>query len=294
MQREYEHFLTTGDGARLCLVEVPPGPGAVGPVRHVFMTHGTFSDRRICMGLARHLAGLGRCCWVLEWRGHGRSAAARAPFDFETIGQQDVPAALQYLVNSLGLGCGAGRIDAVTHSGGGIALVMALLHAPALQAHVGRAVLFACQTSWAATDRCSRWGLRLACGGSRLLGRVPGRFLGLGPHDERHHTMRQWFGWNLSGRFVGRTGLDYLAGMQGLRLPVMAVAGQGDRRIAPPAACQRFLQAFGGPANRFMLAGPGFGHASVLSSRASRSDIWPAVCAWLGDGDSTQEAAQPS
>lgn len=290
MLREIEHFLTTEDGARLCLVEVAPCSVLFRSGRHVFMTHGTFSDRRICMGLARHLAARGACCWVLEWRGHGHSAAAPAPFDFETIGRQDVPAALRYLVHTRGIR----HLAAVTHSGGGIALTIALQHAPALQAHVDRAALFACQTSWAAPSGMARLQLRLASWGSRLLGRIPGRALHLGPHDEAHHTMRQWFGWNLSGRFHGRNGTDFLAGMRLLRLPVMAIAGEGDHHIAPPAACRRFLEAFGGPAKRFLLAGPTFGHASVLSSRASRSDIWPAVCAWLIDDASTKEAAQPS
>ena len=283
---EFENLLTTSDGAQICLIQVTN----LYPKRHVFMTHGTFSDRRICAGLARYLAGFGFCCWILEWRGHGASGATQNPFDFETVGLEDITTALNYLIHSQGIS----PLDCVTHSGGGIALTMALLHDPALQQHIRSMSLMACQTSMAAPSGLARLRLRLVAGMSLMLGRTPGRALKIGPHDESHYTMRQWFNWNLQRNFVGRNGTDYLAAMNSLTMPVMALAGQGDKVIAPPSGCRHFLQAFGGHANQFKLLGPNFGHASLMSSRAARSEIWPVVLNWLTDSPGQKETLKPS
>ncbi|NBX54649.1 MAG: alpha/beta fold hydrolase [Betaproteobacteria bacterium] len=287
MSSTAEHFVTTPDGIDVCLVQVAP---AGEPCSHVFMTHGAFSDRRICTRLADYLAELGCCCWVLEWRGHGCSQAPVAPYDFEYIGQLDVVAALDYLRNKQGIT----NLHAVTHSGGGICLTIALLHRPDLREGIHSLSLFACQTSWAALSGWPRAVIGLTAAASRVLGRLPARALRLGPHDEAHSTMDQWYQWNLNRHFIGHAGTDYLAAMSTLHMPVLAIAAKGDQRIAPPQGCQNYLTAFGSKVKRFVLAGPHFGHASVMQSRAARSEIWPIVRAWLFDDDQRKGAFQPS
>ena len=89
--------------------------------RHLLLTHGTFSDRRVCMTLARAWARQGHVAWILEWRGHGSSDRVSGPYDMETVALCDIPAALQ----DLQARHSDAPLCAATHSGGGLALTMA-------------------------------------------------------------------------------------------------------------------------------------------------------------------------
>ena len=100
--------------------------------------------------------------------------------------------------------------------------------------------------------------------------------------------------WNLQRNFIGHDGTDYLEGMKTLCMPVMAIAAESDRTIAPPQGCQNYLAVFGSHRKRFVLEGPEYGHTSVMQSRAARSEIWPIVRAWLFDDDTGKEAYPPS
>lgn len=95
MLNALELHLPTDDGVRLSLWKLQDGakhPPA--GTRDIFLTHGTFSDRRICLGIATYFASLGYTCWTLEWRGHGSSGASPVAYDFETVARHDVKAAL--------------------------------------------------------------------------------------------------------------------------------------------------------------------------------------------------------
>ncbi|HET7838065.1 MAG TPA: alpha/beta fold hydrolase [Variovorax sp.] len=251
--------------------------------RDVFMTHGTFSDRRICLGFAGYLAAHGCTCWILEWRGHGSSQKQVAPFDFETVALFDVKAALTYLVEEEGVR----RLDCVTHSGGGLALTMCLLRNPYLIERIARIALFACQACHAAVSSWQHLRLRCLKTASRLAGNLPGKRLGIGVQDESYFMMRQWFDWNLQRRFSGHDGFDYLAHMPRVAAPVLAVFGGRDPLIAPPQACRSYLAAFRNDANLAMhcAVSNGFSqdydHARVLHSSAAKSEIWPATRTWL-------------
>ncbi|BBF87631.1 esterase/lipase/thioesterase family protein [Aquitalea magnusonii] len=246
------------------------------------MTHGTFSDKRICLGLAHYLAKRGATCWLMEWRGHGSSPPAVEQFDFETIALYDVPAVLHYLQQREKVV----SLHAVTHSGGGLALLMCLLRQPQWQPLFGKLVLFACQACHAAPSPSRRLLLRSARLLSSCLGRVPGKRLGIGVQDEPFYLMSQWFDWNLAGRFVGQDGFDYLPALAHLPHPVLAVCADHDPFIAPPAACRRFFQALSGPQHRYLLAGQGgiaqgYRHGSIMLSRRAALEIWPRVANWL-------------
>lgn len=251
--------------------------------RDVFLTHGTFSDKRICLGIAKHLAHFGYTCWVLEWRGHGSSAESATAFDFDTVAQSDIRAALAHLQQKQGVR----RLHCVTHSGGGILLTMCLTRYPGLVPLVDKAVLFACQALHAAPSLLRKWLLRSMRLASRLHGSIPGRSLGFGVQDEPYFMMKQWYDWNISERFIGRDGFDYLANMGLLKLPVLSVSGSADTLIAPPAACRRYLEAFGGGGNHSIECGLSSGfsldyaHSNVMQSRAAMSEIWPMVVNWL-------------
>jgi predicted alpha/beta hydrolase len=274
--------LRTDDGVSVALWKLQ-GARERGPRSDVFMTHGTFSDRRVCLGLARHLASLGHTCWILEWRGHGSSQQDVAPFDMETVALFDVKAALTHLLEREGIK----RLDCVTHSGGGLALTMCLVRHRHLVEHIGKVVLFACQSCHAAVSRL-RWLQLLATKlAGKLMGRLPGKRLGIGIQDESYTMMKQWFDWNLTRTFTGHDGLDYLAQMPSIGVPVMAVFAEGDRFIAPPAACQQYLEAFKSERNKALHCATAqgfsqnFDHAGVMHSSAAKREIWPAAQAWL-------------
>lgn len=286
--------LRARDGVSLGWWRVAHGVHQAAQPRHLLLTHGMFSDRRVCMSLARAWARQGHVAWILEWRGHGNSESVADAFDMETVAEQDIPAALAALRTQVA----PGQLCAAAHSGGGLALTMALLRQPELGELLQRMALFACQASGAAGTPWRFARLALAAGVARAYGRIPARPLRLGVQDEPHAMMASWFRWNLRRRFVGRDGFDYAALQRDMELPVMAVAGQQDRLVAPPEACRRFWQRFGGHAEgEFLLCGPStgyahaYGHASIMHSPHAAREVLPRVIAWLLEDEAGQAAA---
>ncbi len=278
------HALTALDGTPLGWWRVAKEAAMRPQAMHLLLTHGTFSDRRVCMTMARAWAEQGHIAWVLEWRGHGHSAKPPQIYDMETVAEQDVMAALQALSRHVP----AGRLCAATHSGGGLALTMALLRQPRYQSLFHRMALFACQACDAGGSPWRHARLRLAAWLTRWHGRIPARLLRLGIHDESHAMMAPWFRWNLDGAFLGHDGFDYAAHQSSMHIPVMAIAGAADHFIAPPHACQRHWERYGAhPDSRWLLCGTGtgfsrdHGHASVMHSSAAQSEVMPRVMAWL-------------
>jgi pimeloyl-ACP methyl ester carboxylesterase len=284
MLNERQLHLHTDDGVRLSLWRLRdeaknPPTGT----RDIFLTHGTFSDRRICLGIAKHFASLGYTCWTLEWRGHGSSGASPVTYDFETVARHDVKAALEHLVSEEGIQ----GLHCVTHSGGGIVLTMCLARHPQFVPIVDKVALFACQALHAASSKPRGWLLRSMRLASRLWGSVPGRHLGLGVQNESFFMMKQWYDWNIRGSFSGRDGFDYWGGMQGLVMPVLSIVGAADKVIAPPASCEQYLKGFGGHRNQSMVCGlstgfsKNYAHANVILSRAAMNEVWPFTANWL-------------
>ena len=91
--------------------------------KHIFLTHGTFSDKRICLGIASYFVENGYTCWILEWRNHGASGKTKKRFNFETIGLYDIKAAYGFLFKTEKIA----HLNCITHSGGGICLTMFLI-----------------------------------------------------------------------------------------------------------------------------------------------------------------------
>ena len=126
-----------------------------------------------------------------------------------------------------------------------------------------------------------------AVGVSRLFGRFPARLVGLGPEDELGGVMVQWMTWQLEGHWRGDDGTDYEALLTALDLPMLFVAGAGDRVEAPPAAVHALFQLTGSRDRTFLLCGrdsgfsEDFGHATILVSRAARDEVWPRIVDWI-------------
>lgn len=251
--------------------------------KHIFLTHGTFSDRRICITIARYFAKKGYVCWIMEWRNHGKSAAGKSRFDFETIALFDMKAVFSYLTQRLHIR----NLHCITHSGGGICLTMFLARNPGFMTYIRSVTLFACQAFSAGISIAQQVKLLAGKYLTRMLGFVPARRLGLGIHNEAYHTMKQWFNWNLSKAFKGNDAFNYRDEMQYIKIPVFAIASAGDQFIAPEQSCKIYLDQFGGPANRYACFSrenghlEDYGHARVLLSRNAIKEIWPVVHSWI-------------
>lgn len=279
------------DGVALALFHaVPERPRSAPPV---LLVHGLFGDRTFFYGtgergLARELARRGWDAWVAELRGPGRSGAqgrGRA-WDFEDWIRRDAPALVRGVLSATG----QDRLVWLGHSGGGIIGVAFL----GIGGDLGRRVAGLVMASAPAP---TRMGVRLgplrypvtaaSIGLTRLLGRFPARALGVGPADEYSGVVTQLMGWSLAGRWKGTDGTDYDASARRADIPVLALAGAGDRFIAPPEACQTLLGAVGGAEKTFVVCGRAHGfaedydHIPLLASIGARREVWPLIAGWL-------------
>jgi pimeloyl-ACP methyl ester carboxylesterase len=274
------HSAVTQDGVELALERFT---GSVHRRYPVLLTHGTFSNGRICSRLAHHLAESGFDAWVLELRGHGRSRAPEAGASFEAFGLYDAPAA----IGAVRAASGSRLLHLIGHSGGGLAFLMHLTRHPEHADGVASLVTMASQ----ATDSCSTLKGQLIVRGAHLLtlllGYTPGPALRLGPENERQGTFASWFRWNYTRTWTGQDGFDYLAALRQITVPTLAFAGAGDRVIAPVSGCQRVYQALGSREKEFVVCGKlqgfreDYSHARLIASRAAQDEIWPRIEGWL-------------
>lgn len=272
--------VTTADGVELALTRFA---GETTRPVSVVLTHGTFSNARICGRLAAYLAGHGFDCWVLELRGRGESQRKISNPTFEDFGLFDVPAALE----AVRAHTGRQRLFLVGHSGGGLAFLMHLARVPAARANVVGLVTLASQ----ATDACTTPGGCLMVGfgwvAEAVLGYAPGRACRVGPENEPKGILRQWFRWNLARRWIGSDDFDYLGALSELAMPILCLAGTGDRYIAPVRGCRRLFDALGATDRQWVLCGKSggfsedYGHARIVASRAAEREIWPRIREWL-------------
>lgn len=250
--------------------------------RNIFLTHGTFSNRKVCMGIADFLIEEGYTCWIMEWRNHGDSSKINTKFNFETIAKKDIKIAFDYLFDIQKIQ----KIDCITHSGGGISLTIALIEYPEYHSKITRIIFFASQAYGAVNSFSNQLKAQLGKWAASILGFLPARLVG-SPEDEPYHLMKQWFNWNLSKNFLGDDGFDYQEKMKEIDIPILSICGLGDTFIAPKSGCEEFLNAFENPHNQLLVCGKETGykedynHGRILHSRSAREEIYPTVLDWL-------------
>ncbi|MGH7279719.1 MAG: alpha/beta fold hydrolase [Candidatus Rokuibacteriota bacterium] len=270
----------TRDGVELSILRYAGEPRYGTPV---LLTHGTFSNATVCTRLAAYLCDAGFDCWILELRGHGRSAAGNALPDFEWFSEYDLPAALDTVRRITG----KPGVLALGHSGGGLIFLMHLARYPTARAQVTGLVTLAAQATAAGASWSGRTKISLFALGTRVLGYTPGPLFGFGPQNEFAPVIGQWCGWNRRGRWIGRDGFDYLTALGELTAPALCLAGSGDRFIAPVAGCRALFDALGTADKAFVECGTAHGfaedytHARLIASRPAREEIWPLVRDWL-------------
>ena len=77
-------------------------------------------------GLAQYLCDQGHDVWVLDMRSSSAFASAQSPWDFEHMAYNDIPLAVQTILDKTG----AEKVDVVAHCMGAVMLSMALLGKP--------------------------------------------------------------------------------------------------------------------------------------------------------------------
>ncbi|SNT70760.1 alpha/beta fold hydrolase [Psychrobacter sp. LV10R520-6] len=319
MIKETLNLVTTKDGEQIAVWKVFDSirdstvvNSHAAKEQNVLLTHGTFSDKRVCLGVAKHLAKLGHTCYIMEWRGHGDSSIPKDKFNFETVAFYDLEATFRYLFDGLKLD----NLHCVTHSGGGICLTMYLTQKLLIQDtqyidKINSITMFACQAYGAVLNPKSYARILLIKSITRLLGYLPAKRLKLGTINESYQTMTQWYDWNLNKNFKSSLtkqdvnyqnsqpqnthyqtsshddSFDYRQHMPKITTPIYAISAKGDNFIAPSSGCQLFLNDFNNPANDFREFSISNGsledytHSRIIMSRNASKEIWPTVAAWI-------------
>lgn len=257
--------------------------------QNVLLTHGTFSDKRIVLGIARYLAAQGYHCYILEWRGHGTSPVAKHKFDMETVALYDVATAFRYLFEELDLP----SLHCITHSGGATCVAMFLIKNQNYINKVKSLTMFAGQAFGAALTPKSYAKVLMTKTMTRALGYIPAKLFNLGTVNESYMMMKPWFDWNLGQHLkssqdaANKAPFDYRQHLSKITVPVYAIAAKGDDFIAPTQGCRLFLEAFEHPDNQFREFAVSHGdledynHSRILMSKPAAKEIWPTVLAWL-------------
>jgi|SaaInl0LU_22_DNA_1037365.scaffolds.fasta_scaffold04735_2 predicted alpha/beta hydrolase len=275
-------FLKTSDKEKIALWKISNSEKNI--IDNIFLTHGTFSNKNICLGIANYFAKQGYCCYILEWRNHGKSTSVKTRFNFETIALYDINTVFSYLFEDLKLK----SIHCITHSGGGIALSMFLMKHTIYNHKINSITIFACQAFGAATLRKNKIKILLSKYLTLLIGYIPAKKIRLGPHNESYYTMKQWFDWNLKKKFVSTDKkFDYKINMVNVKTPIYSISSKGDTFIAPSIGCKMFFESFNNPDNVFKVYSTDNGdlenydHSRIIMSRNSAKEIWPSVLKWV-------------
>jgi predicted alpha/beta hydrolase len=275
------HRISTRDGISLAVHRLGT-PGAA----PVLLLPGTFTNWRFWLGtrgtgFAQILAHSGYEAWVLDFRGHGASQkpAPGQRWTFDQWGREDVAATVR-AINSDGA-----RPLVVGHSAGGASILAALAADADVRAAVAAAIVIATPLPWLQDWR--RAAARVMRFAARHLPAFPARLLRLGPEDELPGVMEQWMDWNITGRWVGDDGTDYVEALPRITTPLLFLAGAGDRRFAPVPAVRALHDLAGTGPKTLIIAGPAtgftrnYGHADLVVSREARAELWPLLLEFL-------------
>lgn len=253
--------------------------------RHIFLTHGAFSNRKIFNGMASALTEKGFTCWVMEWRDHGESSQVEKKFNLETVAKYDLNASFDFLLHKMKLK----SVDCLTHSGGGIALTMFLIKNPSYKAYINSITMFGVQAFGAGTKLKGKARILVGKYFAAILGKVPAKSAGSTENSETYYTLKQWFDWNLNHNFKGENGFDYLKKMPNIHIPILSICAKGDNFIAPKKGCEEFLNAFKNDENKLYFCSKengnleDYNHSRIILSRNSVKELSPLVLNWINE-----------
>ena len=324
MMTENLKLVTTKDNVKIAIWKISDNDkhhklprSSVYKRQNIFLTHGTFSDKKTCLRIAEYLAALGHTCYILEWRGHGASPVSnntvpKEVFNFETIATYDFEATFSYLFDELKLD----NLHCVTHSGGGACLTMFLIQNPHYIDKINSSSMFACQVYGAIINPKNHLKILSAKLFTRLLGYIPAKKFNMGSINESYYMMNQWYQWNLHKNFnssfitqdsINVAGIeqnafnnstsqhssadselfDYRQYMPTITIPIYAISAKGDKLISPTRGCYAFFSNFNNSSNVFCEYSfkngdlDDYNHSRIMNSRYAAQEIWPTVAAWI-------------
>jgi len=251
---------------------------------NIFLTHGTFSDKQVCRGIASYFVEKGYTCWIMEWRNHGASSKTKNHFNFETVALRDFPVAFEYLFKEEKIK----HLNSITHSGGGTCLAMFLAKNQQYISKISKIAIFGCQATGAAIGFFNHTRLLLSKYSVALTGSIPAAKFGM-PHSESYQTMKLWYDWNLKQKFFGENEPDYERLLPNITIPILSVYAKGDTFIAPAKGCRDFLDAFKNPKNKHLFCSKengfmeDYNHSRILRSQNAKKEIFPLVLKWFVD-----------
>lgn len=290
--KKQQYKLTTADNENIVVWKYYSSISAKDA--NIFLTHGTFSDQRVCLGIVQYFAELGYTCWVLEWRSHGSSAKTDKPYDIESIALFDIKCAFDFLLQDLKLN----NIHCLTHSAGGIALTMFMIRNDLYTRYIASIVMFSCQAFGAANTLSNTIKIQTGKFFSSIAGVVPGSKIGLGVHDEKYHLMKQWYNWNLDKNFKGANRFDYLPLMNTIKVPILSICAQNDRFIAPVSGCKLFLESFRNTRNKLLICSisngfkEDYSHSRIILSQNAAKEVWPLALNWIQSNPKPPESTE--
>ena len=248
----------------------------------IIMTHGTFSNALICTKLAEFLNENGFECWVYEWTGHGLSEYGELYPNAEDFALNDVATVIQTVLKKTN----SSSCIWVAHSGGGFLPLIYMARNLHKQTEIEKLVGIGSQTTEAGKSWIGKLNTRAVPVINRLVGKVPGPLLGMGPEDEVSGFLNQWSQWNRSGKWVGQDGFDYYNAMKDILIPTMIIAG-GNDIIAPANGCEKIIQSLGATQKEFILCSKetgfaeNYNHPRLIASKNSKTEIWPTVLEFI-------------
>ncbi|MEH6347246.1 MAG: alpha/beta fold hydrolase [Bermanella sp.] len=274
-----QHLVDMEFGGQISLCRLQPKNTVGLPI---IVAHGTISNGSSVQDLAEHLKEQGFDCWILEWGGHGCSRAASSRNNFESPAFNDTPAAIDYVLKETG----HAQLNWVSHSGGGHLPLMYLARTPQCQDKLAGIVAIGAQATDGALDFSSKCRALVLWGVTRVLGNTPKAIVSVGTEGEPTLLLAQWSRWNLSQKWKGADGFDYMSALKLIKTPTLIIAGANDD-IAPPTGCRKFFDALGGEGNSWLLCGTANGfskdysHGQLIRGRAAKAEVFPRVSNWL-------------
>jgi predicted alpha/beta hydrolase len=260
----------TPDGARIrgdrIAARVPEGGRARGAVwvGHALLANRRSLDRPRGAGLASALAESGLHVYTFDVRGHGESLLPPGSrgWTYEDLVRGDLPAVARAvrerhpdlkvagvghsLTGHAGLAwLGLSSEPARPSNGGAGARPPSALRERAPGPGPGGAPLDAfvsiASNIWVRRlePSLSRWARKRALFGAlralaALAGRLPAKAAGAGSEDAPSSFTGPWFEWTENDRWTSPEGEDYLAALERVRVPVLAVTGAGDTLLCHP------------------------------------------------------------
>jgi predicted alpha/beta hydrolase len=287
--------LTTASGCSLSVECRHPPSTARGTV---ILLHSLMTSRRVWnsprdQGVSATLNDAGLRTLALDFRGHGASrpsASEGAAYGYDDLVREDIPA----LCEAARQRWPSDRLSIVGHSLGGHSALAAIGTATC---EVDALVVLGTDVWRPSAEphpllRAKKAALVQTCRLiTRARGYFPARSLRFGSDDESAGMMRSWIDWWDRDRWISRDErVDYLAGLSTIKIPVLAIASQGDELYAPPANAARLMRAVAGAQLEVIRhaddGGAAPDHMPMITTRAAAS-WWHRIAAFCAAGDRT-------